>query len=204
MFSYYNTKFIFIDETGDLGQKGSKHFLITALLTENDAALERLLKNIRRNKFRKELKNIEEIKANNSKPELIKYVLKKIMTFETVKIQSIILNKNKMNYKDNKNKLYDFICGYLANMDSSSKNLIIRIDKSKGKQRLIDDFDKYMNFKFKESKWNRNVAIHHSWSHSWTGLQMVDIISWAVFQKFEHQNDEYFNIIDDKTTIIIL
>ena len=83
-----------------------------------------------------------------------------------------------------------------------SKKLIVRIDRSKGKQNLIDDFNKYLELKFKEIKWNRELEVFHSWSHSWSGLQIADVVSWAVFNKFEHGNDYFFRIIENKTNIV--
>ena len=51
-------RYIYIDESGDLGTKeGSSHFLIlTALIVDKPEELNRIIKNMRRNKFKKELK----------------------------------------------------------------------------------------------------------------------------------------------------
>ena len=58
--------YIFIDESGDLGGDGSKYFIITAIWTEKPELFDRLIKNLRRHKFRKILKKVSEIKANSS------------------------------------------------------------------------------------------------------------------------------------------
>jgi len=198
-------RYVYIDETGDLGEKGSKYFVITAIWIDNPAPFDRLIKNIRRYKFRKELKKAQEIKANKSSKELIEHILKKFSKIESTHAQSIILEKKKLYskfLKEDKHKLYNFVCSYLANIGTDSKKLIIRIDRSKGKQNLIDDFNKYMDIKFKEIKWNREIEVHHSWSHAWCGLQIADVISWAVFNKFEYGNDYYFRMIENKTNIV--
>lgn len=57
-------RYVYIDETGDLGKKGSKYFIITAIWVDSPSLFDRLIKNIRRHKFRKELKKAHEIKAN--------------------------------------------------------------------------------------------------------------------------------------------
>ena len=50
--------YMYIDESGDLGEKEgcSKHIVISALLIDNPAPLERIIKNMRRHKFKKELR----------------------------------------------------------------------------------------------------------------------------------------------------
>lgn len=198
-------RYVYIDETGDLGEKGSKYFIITAIWVDNPAVFDRIIKNIRRHKFRKELKKVHEIKANKSSPILREYILQKFAEIENAHAQSIILEKKKLyskHLKEDKHKLYNFVCGNLANIGIDSRKLVIRIDRSKGKQNLISDFNKYMELKFKEVKWNRELEVYHSWSHSWSGLQIADLVSWAVFNKFEYNNDYYFRIIEKKTNIV--
>ncbi|MBI2542327.1 DUF3800 domain-containing protein [Candidatus Woesearchaeota archaeon] len=197
-------RYVYIDETGDLGEKGSKYFVITAIWVDNPAFLERIIKNMRRNKFKKELKNASEIKANDSSAELIMHTLKKFMEIESAHAQSIILEKKKLYsqfLKSDKHKLYNFVCSHLANISVDSRRLTMRIDRSKGKQTLIEDFNKYMEMKFKEARWAREIEIYHSWSHAWPGLQIADIVSWAVFHKFEHGNDIYFRVIEKKVNV---
>ena len=65
-----NERYVFIDESGDLGLGGSKYFVITAIWTDKPEQFDRIVKNARRNKFKKELRKAYEIKANNSNKEL--------------------------------------------------------------------------------------------------------------------------------------
>ncbi|MBI5872027.1 DUF3800 domain-containing protein [archaeon] len=140
-------RYVYIDETGDLGEKGSKYFIITAVWIDLNELFDRLIKNLRRHKFSKELKGAQEIKANKSSKELIECILTKFSELEDAHAQSIILHKEKLSssyLKNDKNKLYNFVCGHLSNVSTDSRKLIIRIDKSKGKQVLIEDFNDYM------------------------------------------------------------
>jgi hypothetical protein len=198
-------RYVFIDETGDLGQKGSHYFVITAVWIDRPELLDRLIKNIRRHKFRKQLSEVAELKANKSKSELRSYIIEQLNLIGGLRGHAIILDKSRLYssfLKNDKNKLYNYVCGVLAStMTIDSKKLIIRIDKSKGKQALRDDFDKYVTDKLHETRWNREVEIYHSWSQSWSGLQLADFVSWAVFQKYEHDDDSYFKIIEKKINI---
>ena len=198
-------RYVFIDESGDLGEKGSKYFVITAIWVDKPELFDRLIKNLRRYKFKKVLKKAQELKANKSSPELREQVLKKVNEIEDVRGQAVILDKKKLfskYLKKDKNKLYNYVCGVLAStMSVDSKRLIIRIDRSKGRQALRDDFNGYICRKCKEGKWNREVKVYHSWSQSWPGLQIADFVSWAVFNKYEYENDYYFRIIEKKVNI---
>ncbi len=202
-----NELFAFIDESGDLGPKGSKYFVITAVWTNNPAFFERLIKNLRRHKFRKQLKNVQELKANKSSPELRQHLLKRFGEIEEARAHSIVLDKTKVTNEEliDKNKIYNYACGHLAaSLSAGSKNLVVRIDKSKGKQALRDDFDAYFREKLKENFYNKKVEIYHSWSNSWPGLQIADFVAWATFQKFEHSNDSYMKLIEKKVNLTFI
>ncbi|MBI2565391.1 DUF3800 domain-containing protein [Candidatus Woesearchaeota archaeon] len=197
MFNY-----IYIDESGDLGLNGSKYLILSALMIEDNAKLDRIIKNMRRNKFRKQLKKAYEIKANKSSEELIKYMLTKLNELKSVRIIYMVLEKKKITsefLKNNRNKLYNYVAGKLAKQIKINKTYIeIKIDKSKGKQILREDFDNYFLKNFEKISKDRKIIIQHSYSHSWSGLQFADILAWSCFQKFEHNNISYINLIDQE------
>jgi hypothetical protein len=189
--------YLYVDESGDLGNQ-SRFFIIAAISTENYTKLNRIIKNMRRNKFRKELKSALEIKANNSSKELISYMINKINELDRIDIFCVVLDKTKIKsefLKNDKNKLYNFVAGKILNLINCCDDLIIRIDKSKGNQLLRDDFDNYLKLLFKRQNFDKKLDIHHSYSHSWSGLQFADILAWAFYQQFEHQNSEYVNLL---------
>ena len=99
--------------------------------------------------------------------------------------------------QNNKHKLYNFVAGKLAkNLPLDDRKTVIRVDRSKDKQILREDFNNYFIRNLPSNVNPRNVEIHHSWSHSWHGLQITDLLAWAMFQKFEHRNDEYVDLIE--------
>jgi len=81
---------MYIDESGDLGDSegSSKFMVISALLVKDPAKLDRIIKNMRRNKFKKQLKKAIEITANNSSKNLIKHMLFELnkLNIETMKL----------------------------------------------------------------------------------------------------------------------
>lgn len=190
---------MYIDESGDLGMKGSKYIVLSALLVGEPRRLERIIKNMRRNKFRKHLRKAHEIKANKSSEEVISYMLQKLNDVPKAKIFYIVLEKKRLYseyLRNNKDKLYNYVAGKLAkNIILDNLDVEIRIDKSKGKQLLREDFNDYFLRNLHEKSMLNSVKIYHSYSHSWAGLQFADILAWACYQKFEHDNTRYVDLI---------
>ncbi|MFA5142109.1 MAG: DUF3800 domain-containing protein [Candidatus Woesearchaeota archaeon] len=192
-------KYMYIDESGDLGMGGSKHLILSALLVDNPADLDRIIKNMRRNKFKKQLRKASEIKANKSSPELRRHMLKQLTQIKNAKIFYIVLEKKKIYsdfLKNNKHKLYNYVAGKLAKqIIVDAYDVEIRIDKSKGKQLLQQDFNDYFTKMLSCKSSINKVKVYHSYSQSWSGLQFADMLAWSCFQKFEHDNSEYVDII---------
>lgn len=189
---------MFIDESGDLGSQ-SDYFVLAALTVKDPLLLDRIIKNMRRNKFKKQLENAQEIKANSSSPELIKYMLMQLNTVPDAKVSYIILEKERcysLYLLNDKHKLYNFVAGKLAeHIIFEDADLSVRIDKSKGKQILRDDFNNYFERKINEKSTLRKIEIYHSYSHAWTGLQFADVLAWSQFQKVEHKNREFMDML---------
>ncbi|MEK6887429.1 MAG: DUF3800 domain-containing protein [Candidatus Aenigmatarchaeota archaeon] len=192
-------RYMYIDESGDLGGKGSKYMVLAALLIDEPRNLDRIIKNMRRNKFKKELRKAAEIKADKSSDAVIKYMLQKLNEMKGAKIFYIVLEKKKLFsdfLKNDKHKLYNYVAGKLArNIMLNNMDILIKIDKSKGKQMLREDFNGYFTNCLTEKSVTIKATIEHSYSHAWSGLQFADILAWSCFQKFEHSNSEYIDLI---------
>ncbi|MDL2246972.1 DUF3800 domain-containing protein, partial [Methanobrevibacter sp. OttesenSCG-928-K11] len=51
---------------------------------------------------------------------------------------------------------------------------------------------------------NVSINVFHSYSQNFKGLQIVDCVCWAYFQKYEHKNDEYINLLKLKSICKII
>ena len=198
-----DTKYIYIDESGDLGfsEKSSKVLVISALITNDPSKLDRIIKNARRNKFKKELKNANEIKFNKSSPEVRKYFINKLNETCSCSGVNCIMEKKKVSspyLKGHKDKLYNFVAGRLADaIKLDCDNVEIRIDKSKGKSFLREDFNNYFTPKLTNgSNFNNPITIKHSYSENFSGIQFADILAGAVYHKFNNGDSQYIDIID--------
>ena len=197
-------KYIYIDESGDLGfsKKSSKYFILSAFVLESPKTIKKIIKNMRRNKFKKQLKKVTELKASSSSKDVRKYLLEKINAVKNAQIFHIILEKQKVGSLyliENKDKLYNYVAGKLAEIITfDGIDLDIIVDKSKKKIFQINDFNDYFVSILERNPNNPTCDIFHSNSFSFAGLQFADFIAWSMFQKFEKSNSEYNDIIKVK------
>lgn len=200
-------KYMYIDESGDLGfSKGSSnYFIISALIVEDTIQLDKIIKNMRRNKYKKELKGVIELKSTKSSEEIRFYVFKQINILNSCEIFHIVLDKYKVKsqfFKTDKHKLYNFVAGKLASsiiLDNVDFEIII--DKSKTIF-LQNEFNLYFEKLLLEKCINSKcIRIIHSHSHNYSGLQLVDFIAWSCYQSYEHKNLKYSNLIKVKQEI---
>jgi hypothetical protein len=195
-------QYIYIDESGDLGLSGkSSHVLIlSALITDDPNQLDRIIKNARRHKFKKELRNAKEIKFNKSSKELKEYFIKKLNQTKGCQVIHCILFKDKLYslyLKENKHKLYNFVSGHIAKeIIIESESVEIRVDESKGKQFLRDDFNRYFEHRLRTGSNIGKISIIHSHSENFAGIQLVDIISGSAFQKYNNGDSHFVDMID--------
>lgn len=189
--------YIYIDESGDLG-KGSKYFIIGAIIVDDYIKLERSITKIRR-KFKKELGNFQEIKGNKTKNFIIKKLLTKVNSLNS-EIFIIVFDKKdkyKINYKNDFNVLYDIIASELAKEIKITKSTLIIVDTCKPKKKLVNNFNQRFLDKINNSK-NHQINIIHQNSINQKGLQVIDVIVWAAFQYMEHNNSEFIDLIENK------
>lgn len=193
--------YIYIDESGDLGED-SKYFIISAIISSNKTDLERIINKINRI-FKKQLRNSNEIKGNNTPNYIIKKILKRL---ENIDYEAVIIvfnkeNKDKIKYSNN-NELYDIIASELAKMITIKQKTSIIIDKSKTKHSDIKLFDKHF-IENLNNNLNFPIEISHLSSTNSKGLQIIDIISWSYFQNYEKNNEEFIKLIKNSNVKIL-
>lgn len=193
-------KYIYIDESGDLGDnyRGSRYFVIGAIIVDNPKYLNRIIKNARNN-YNELIGRDLEIKGNKTNRYVIKKILGKVNNID-YQVLVIFLNKENLhNIPDfyNHNVLYDTLASKLAEKIIITSPTTVIVDKSKSKYDEIFNF----NEKFSTSLNNANdywININHVDSFKYNGLQIADLIVWSVFQCLEHDNSEFIDIINNK------
>jgi len=143
-------KYIFLDESGELGFKdsSSKYFIITLLSCDEGEiySLKRIIKKVREKIIKKKIRRYPELKGNNSTDKIRIEVLQRFMKTNS-EIFVIILEKSKVYeyLKDKKSKLYNYISNLILNECSfDNPSVCLIVDKSKSNRSLRDDFDNYI------------------------------------------------------------
>ncbi len=193
-------KYIFIDESGDLGKHGSSYFTIVALSTHSPVALQRIVKRARQRILKKELKKLPEVKANNSNERIRKFVLRSLNACNC-SISAVVISKEKIKdyLFDHKDKLYNYFCGVLfEHVDLNTDVLKIVIDKKHSNRLLREDFNKYIESKIRAKNNAIRVEITHLESHSSGELQVADFVAWAVNRKYVFGDASYYDGIKSK------
>jgi len=187
-----------LDESGDLGLKGSNYFVITLILLNHQDCLklEKIIKKVNQ-KFDKKLKNINEIKATKIHDKIKFQILKEISSLK-LNSYSIIFNKREINnlnwikYK-NKNEIYINIASNLV-LKANIQNVVsMKFD------RFVPHYyrDSFKEKILKNLKYNESSKLSFVDSKAYKGIQVADIISWCVFQNFENNESKYINKIEN-------
>ena len=192
--------YIYIDESGDLGTKqgSSKYFIMATIKVEDSKKLDKTIKKSRRESKKKMLSSAE-IKGGNLPYELKIKILKKLknLDYEAFIIVFDKSNRYKIGYEYDNKETYDILASKLAELINIDKPTFIFIDKSKNKQKEIDNFNElFLNSLNNIQK--QPIVIEHADSMHYKGLQMADLISWSAFQNFENENHEFIDLIKNK------
>lgn len=194
------TQSIFIDESGDLGKHGSAYFTIVALASPSGIRLSRIIKRVREKKLKKKLKELAEIKANNSNESIRRYVLEGISKCDC-SVSAIAIPKAKIRdyLFDKQNKLYNYLCGLLFSyINLNFDRVEIIIDKKHSNRLLREDFNQYISTRIRQKAAGINFSIKHLESHASNELQAVDFVAWAIGRKYSLGDSSYYDIIRPK------
>ena len=196
-------KYIYIDESGDLGEgpSSSKHFVMGAIMVDSPDSLKKIIKKVKRDN-RNLLHKAPEIKGNKTDKRVIKKILKKVNNLE-YDIYGIYLDKQNLDKIPNfynYHALYDEIASNLAEKIKITSSTCIIVDKSKFNQDYIDNFNNLFSSKLNNVE-NHPISIIHGDSINYKGLQIADLISWSVFQKVEHKNSKYIDLMENKEIV---
>ena len=170
-------KYVYIDESGDLGSKksSSNYFVLAGIMVDKPKKLDNLIKNTYR-KYKK-IHKMNEIKGTTAPEDVKKDIFKRL---NNIDYQDFIVvfdkqNMYKIDYKYNINLLYDILASQLAKIIPIEDRTTIFIDKTKNKNQ-INNFNNLFKSKLNNTK-NFPVEIKHVNSLNYKGLQIADLIS---------------------------
>lgn len=192
---------MFLDESGNLGmgERDTRYFVMATLSTLSPRPIELLMKRKKTREFAN-YKNISEIKFNNSEPGFRLKVLNGLAN-KDFSISALVVDKGTIHahLREIKSVYYNYVSqiviSRIGQIDSNVLDLII--DRSLPKMRR-GEFNDYVKYKLEPIFRDLTINIEHETSTASYGLQAVDFIAGACFQKFEHDDSRYFNVIKDK------
>ena len=140
------------------------------------------------------------MKANSSSSELKTYLIDRMNQLNNYSAFHCVvdkkINKNKIeNMK--KDQFYNSAAGILAGaIKINSPNVEIHVDKGTSKQISRDKFETSFNTNLRRNSTVDIVKIYHSYSEKFSGIQLVDLLAWVVFQRYNNNDPSYFNKIN--------
>ena len=200
--------YIFLDESGDLGfdfkkKKTSKFFVITFLFAKDKKVVERMVKKVFKGFSKLEVKNHHGVlHAYKETPRTRQKLLNMVRENNTSNVIVIYLNKRKVYSKlqDEKQVLYNYVTNILLDRVCTKK--LIPIDEKISLVASRRETNKFLNQNFTAYLKNQvrnnhklDIDIEIKSPTQEKSLQVVDMLSWSVFRKYEHGDESYYNII---------
>ena len=202
--------FIFLDESGDLEfnfkkKKTSKFFVITFLLMKDKGPIEKIVKKTFHNFTPKERKFHHGIlHAFKETPKTRTRILA-TLSEKNISIITIYLNKKCVYTKpqEEKHVLYNYVANilldriYTKKLISANTPIHLIASRRETNKFLNENFQNYITNKVLVNH-KLNIKIEIRSSHQEKCLQIVDMICWAIFRKYETNDESYYNIIKSK------
>ncbi len=205
--------YIIIDETGDLGfsSKGSKYFIISAIVFNDDKTynkLNRIPKKVRQRNLKKSLKKASELKFSNSSLLIRKQFLERAAKLP-IKIYAIVVKKEnvpedlKINIFVLYNYLFKLLLEEVFRIIPKKSKIKICLDKFMSSKQ-IDFFENYIRTTFFDFfQTLSDIVIVQEFSHNKPVLQVADFVCGAFGYKYNTLDlkdgyEYYINIIKEK------
>lgn len=199
--------YIFLDESGDLGfnfkkKKTSKYFVVTLLFAGDKRGLEKMVKKIFGGFSKLEIKNHRGVlHAYKETPKTRQRLLNLFHEHRNSNVLVIYLNKSKVYTKlqDEKHILYNYVTNILLDRVCTKKliptneKIFLIASKRETNKFLNQNFSNYLSSQIKGNH-QLDIEIEIKSPNQERALQVVDVLSWSVFRKYEHGDESYYNI----------
>lgn len=201
--------YIFMDESGCLGfdfekKKTSKNFIITFLLTKNKNILDKIVSKTFQAIPPKKRKTHAGTLHCNKEDNKTRTKLFTLLQGKDIAVMIISLNKQRVysRLQDEKTILYNYVTNIL--LDRIARKNLLPISEKINLIASRRETNRFLNDNFKYYLETQNTATRQilldvtiKTPSSEKGLQVVDFISWAIFRKYEHKEDYFYNMIKD-------
>lgn len=197
--------YIYLDESGDLGfsESSSKYFVIAFVRLNKPEGLKRCVKRV---KQKYNIPTDVELKGYETQLKIKKELLIRFSRLPDLEIYSITAQKEniKERLRTDTNIFYNYMTGLSliekVLEESRDSEVVINIDR-----RIISitsgfNLEEYIKYKiwYENGRIDLNLKIHYIDSHNSLAIQGIDIITNAIFKRYEWGYEELFNLIRNK------
>lgn len=190
----------FLDESGGVDPFSGSHVLVVALLTTHTPRkIERHVKRAHQ-KLGHHVR-MTELKASSSSQRVVTRFLTAIAT-EDIEIIAVIVDKRAIQRPPtDPEKIYrKAVTHVAAHCVSKWPRVELFLDKRYTKKSLRRELEVAIRTGIAHLP-QEVVLIHQEDSRNIKGLQAVDFVAWALFQKYEANDEQYYAIIQDKIIV---
>jgi hypothetical protein len=188
----------FLDEAGDVGyaRGSSSHFLVVVLVTGQPERLRKAVTQTRKS-LSKRRRNIPELKAARGSVRIVEKLLRRAhrIGFEAV---TVVIDKRLFPQPQDVEDLYRYACTRVvreALRRFGALSLIL------DKRYTNPDLRRRLNQALAEGIEDLGTALvlEHTDSETEYALQVADAVAWSLLQKYEHQDQRLWKIIEGRT-----
>ncbi len=196
------TTTVSIDESGNLGSL-DRYFIMSALIfkrTSDVAKAFKILDEMKKKRIRDSDNLQKEMKFSNSYPDERTTILKAISQC-SVSIVFVSVDKLKSNkyrnfrncnlYKSTVKEILELVARVLM---SNEANLLLDENLCINNKELLEITSCFTNYSGKNAVKKVNSTFNKA-------VQLADFVSGSVREKYEHNNDCYYNLISEKVSI---
>ena len=203
-----------MDESGDLGfdqqkKKTSRYFVVTCLLVHHKSTVEKVVSKTIRSFRQKELRNFKGVLHCTKTQPKIRVKLLSLLDQKKVSLFAIYVDKHHMYTRlpdmvTQKHFFYNYVVNTILrriiNLRLVDKNELLTFVASRRetKKLLNKEFVEYIQNSLKLSS-GVNLAVEIAQPVNEKCLQLVDFASWAIYQKYERQDETYSQLVDSIT-----
>lgn len=193
---------IYIDESGDLGNRGSSFFVMAAVVFLNDSATKRGSRLVR--KMRKKME-VEELKSSRMSFSERQELLNRLMIIEDIELFYFIAEKSRVSLLQNNylaNLIYNYFAKLLVDEIFARYNEKMRIifDARTTKVQSMNSLKDYLliNAYANFAKKSDEVEIEQEDSRLVNNLQLADLVSGTVYQAYTRKKRHFLDILRRK------
>jgi len=191
----------FLDESGGTGPaaEGDNFLTVAVLVTSNPRPIELHIKRARK-RLRRKPRSVE-MKATHSTAKTVSNLLRAIAQ-EEIEIVVVVLDKRQLKELPQKPEaLYREAVGRAVRHCAERwPRLHLILDKRYTKVELRRRLEQAIKARLTNLV-SREVRIEHGDSQKSKGLQAVDYVVWAVRQKYEWGDEQFYRIIEPKIVV---